>query len=204
MNESDHFVRGLRESLPERPRALMITSDPNDRGLTRGFSDAIRYTMEMSDFVFRECTIPDGRNQERTKDLVSASDLLIFQGDMCPRKTVFFRERIAGSNGLEVLNTACYYALFVTGVPALTALGHDHLVFSNCFSSFNAKISYVFYRIHFLIVIGCQYLPALTGMDRLANFFITLVIAYPLTWCLCLLIGKSKTIRVSFGMKKVF
>ena len=103
---------------------------------------------------------------------------------------------------LEVLNTVCYYASFVTGIPALIALGHDHLDFSNRLSSFNAKISYVFYIIHFPIVIGCQYLLSLTGMDHLANFFVTLVITYPLTWCLCLLIEKSKYIRVLFGMKK--
>ena len=52
LNESNGFVRRLRESLPERPRAIMITSDPNDMGLTQGFSNAIRYTMEMSGFVF--------------------------------------------------------------------------------------------------------------------------------------------------------
>lgn len=44
--------------------------------------------------------------------------------------------------------------------------------------------------------------PNPTGMDHLANFFVTLVIAYPLTWCLCLLIGKTKYIRVLFGMNK--
>lgn len=106
------------------------------------------------------------------------------------------------TDGLEALNTVCCYSSFVTGVPALTALGHDHLDFSNRLSSFNAKISYVFYIIHFPIVIGCQYLLLLTGMDHLANFFVTLVIAYPLTWCLCLLIGKTKYIRVLFGMNK--
>ena len=104
--------------------------------------------------------------------------------------------------GLEALNTICCYASFVTGVLALTALGHDHLDFSNHFSSMNAKISYVFYMTHFPIVIVCQYLLSLTGMDHLANFFVTLLITYPLTWCLCLLIEKTKYIRVLFGMKK--
>lgn len=108
------------------------------------------------------------------------------------------------TDGFEVLNTVCYYASFVTGVLALTALGHDHLDFSNRFSSFNAKISYVFYIIHFPIVIGCQYLLSLTGVDCLTNFFVTLVITYPLTWFLCLLIEKSKYIRILFGMKKDF
>ena len=52
LNESNDFVSRLRECLPERPRALMITSDPDDMVLTEGFSDAIRYSMEMSGFVF--------------------------------------------------------------------------------------------------------------------------------------------------------
>ena len=105
--------------------------------------------------------------------------------------------------GLEALNTICCYASFFTGILALTALGHDHLDFSNRFSSLNAKISYVFYMIHFPIVVVCQYLLSLTGMDHLANFFVTLLITYPLTWCLCLLIEKTKYIRVLFGMKKL-
>ena len=106
------------------------------------------------------------------------------------------------TDGFEVLNTVCYYASFVTGVLALTALGHDYLDFSNRFSSFNAKISYVFYIIHFPIVIGCQYLLSLTGMIDLANFFMTLVITYPLTGGLCWLIEKTTYLRVLFGMKK--
>lgn len=35
----------------------MITSDPDDPGLTHGFSDAIRFTMELTGFVFGDYTI---------------------------------------------------------------------------------------------------------------------------------------------------
>ena len=92
LNESNDFVSRLRECLPERPRALMITSDPDDMVLTEGFSDAIRYSMEMSGFVFGDYYILDGRNREQAKELVSASDLIILGGGHVPTQNRFFTE----------------------------------------------------------------------------------------------------------------
>lgn len=92
LNESNNFVRRLRECLPERPRALMITSDPDDPGLTQGFSRAIQYTMELSGFVFGDYTILDGSNKERTKELVGTSNLIILAGGHVPTQNRFFTE----------------------------------------------------------------------------------------------------------------
>ena len=82
----------------------MITSDPDDMGLTQGFSDAIRYTMELSGFVFGDYFILDGSNKEQTKELVVSSDLIILAGGHVPTQNRFFteiglQELIAGFDG---------------------------------------------------------------------------------------------------------
>lgn len=107
------------------------------------------------------------------------------------------------AEGFKHLNTVCYYASFVLGIIALVSLAHDYLDFSNRFTVFNTKISYVFYIIHFPAVILCQYVLSLTHMNCIANFILTVLITYPLTYGLCFVIEKTKVIRVLFGLKAV-
>lgn len=92
LTENNNFVRRLRKCLPERPWALMITSAPDDPGLTQGFSGSIRYTMELSGFVFGEYTILDGGNKEQAKELVGTSDLIILADGHVPTQNRFFTE----------------------------------------------------------------------------------------------------------------
>ena len=101
----------------------------------------------------------------------------------------------------EGLNTFCNYAAFFFGIPALVCLGHDHLDFSTSVTKFNAKISYVFYIVHFPVVVLCQYFLSLTGTGSIMNYILTIVITYPLVYGLCYVITKVKLIRVLFGMK---
>lgn len=111
LNESNDFVRRLRECLPEHPRVLMITSNPDDPGLTHGFSDAIRFTMELSGFVFGDYTILDGSNKERTKELVGTSDLIILAGGHVPTQNRFFTE-------IRLRELMAYFDGTVLGVSA--------------------------------------------------------------------------------------
>ena len=115
----------------------------------------------------------------------------------CTANTVIF----IFIGGHETLNTICNYAAFAFALPALVTIAHDHLDFSNRFTSFNSKISYIFYITHFPIVIFCQYILSLAGMGIIANLVITLIISYPLTCALCFLIEKTKYLRVLFGSK---
>ena len=101
----------------------------------------------------------------------------------------------------ETLNTICNYAAFVFGIPALVCLGHDHLDRANSLTTFNSRISYVFYIVHFPVVVLCQYFLSLIGMSSILNFVVTLVITYPLVYGLCYLIEKIKFTRILFGMK---
>lgn len=98
-------------------------------------------------------------------------------------------------DGFEILNTVCYYMTFITGIPAIIAIGNDHLDFSNRFTKFNASISYVFYIIHFPIVVMCQYCLSLIGVNAVVNFFLTIIISYMLTVGLCVVIKKTKLLQ---------
>ncbi|MBQ2580966.1 MAG: acyltransferase [Ruminococcus sp.] len=103
--------------------------------------------------------------------------------------------------GLGTLNTVCNYAAFLFGVGALMAIAHDHLDFTGRFSGFNARVSYVFYILHYPLVVLCQYFLGRAGLGSIANFVLTLVICYPLTFALCAAVDKSRYIRVLFGSK---
>ena len=47
----------------------------------------------------------------------------------------------------------------------------------------------------------CQYILGSCGIGGVANFLLTLVIAYPLTYALCFAIDKTRYLRVLFGSK---
>ena len=99
------------------------------------------------------------------------------------------------------VNTVCNYASFVFALPAIICIGHDHLDFTGRFSGFNSKVSYMFYILHFPAVILCQYFLSLADIGCIANFFITAAVCYPLTYLLCILVGKTRYIRVLFGSR---
>ncbi len=73
-------------------RALMITSHPYDTALTEEHAFAIRDTMELTGIELESYTILDGRNKERAKELVRASDLIILGGGHVPTQNAFFTE----------------------------------------------------------------------------------------------------------------
>lgn len=101
----------------------------------------------------------------------------------------------------EVVNTICNYMAFLFGVPAVIILGHDYLDFSNELSHNVSKISYVFYIIHFPLAVLCQYFLSLTSVSYIMNFFLSLVISYPITFFACWGIKKNKCLKLLFGIK---
>ena len=105
-------------------------------------------------------------------------------------------------DGFDTLNTVCWYAASVTSLPALFAIGHDRLDFSNAFTRSASGISYIFYIIHFPAVILCQYLLDRAGMGHTANFFLTLLITYPVTAGLCHAVDRTRYLRLLFGSGK--
>lgn len=103
--------------------------------------------------------------------------------------------------GHEMLNDVCNGASFVFGVLAAICVGHDYLDFSNRVTKYCAGISYVFYIVHFPIVLLCQYGLLRLGVSAGLNFWLTLLAAYPVTFVACALIRKVKIGRVLFGLK---
>ncbi|MBR1675576.1 MAG: acyltransferase [Eubacterium sp.] len=102
----------------------------------------------------------------------------------------------------ETLNTVCNYLSFVTGILALISVGHDHLDKANPVTSFNSRTSYVFYIIHFPVVVLCQYFLGKAGVGNIMNYLLTIIITYPLVYMLCFLIDKTKFLRILFGLKR--
>ena len=106
------------------------------------------------------------------------------------------------AGGYETLNTLCCYAAFAAGIPAIVGFGKRHLDFSGRFTRFAAGVSYVFYIVHFPVVVLCQYLLSLGGIAGAVNLLLTLIITYPLTLGICFVIPKLPYVRVLFGLKK--
>ncbi|MBQ6026776.1 MAG: acyltransferase [Lachnospiraceae bacterium] len=104
--------------------------------------------------------------------------------------------------GNETLNTICMYGSFIFGLPALIAIGHDHLDYTGHFSAFNSRISYVYYIIHYPIVVLSQYYFDMMNPGYVIIFFLTIAVSYPFTDLLCYCIDKTKYIRVLFGLKR--
>ena len=92
LNDSNGFVSKFINSLPQNPRALMITSNPENVEFTEGFSNAIKFTCEITGIEFGSYTILDNRNKEKTKELVNISDLIILAGGHTPTQNRFFNE----------------------------------------------------------------------------------------------------------------
>lgn len=101
----------------------------------------------------------------------------------------------------ELLNNICNYLAFATGIPALFCLGNDYLNFTNSICQKCSRLSYVFYIVHFPVVVLCQYYASLIGLGIIANFFVGVIAATVVTALLCMIIDTNPITRVLFGLK---
>jgi peptidoglycan/LPS O-acetylase OafA/YrhL len=95
--------------------------------------------------------------------------------------------------GPKILNNICNYSSLITGVIALMCVAHDHLDLTGKRMQRFSKLSYLFYIVHFPVVVLSQYFLSLTGMSIVLNFFLTLMIAYPVSYFISLLISKVRS-----------
>ena len=102
----------------------------------------------------------------------------------------------------ELLNNICNYISFATGIPALICFGKTYLDYTNTISRYCSKLSYVFYIVHFPIVVLCQYFISLTGVGSICNFVLSLVISTIVTCSACYIIDKNTIISILFGLKR--
>ena len=96
------------------------------------------------------------------------------------------------AGGPKILNDIFNYLSLISGLPALMCIGYDYLDFTGKTPKKLSKLSYLFYIVHFPVVVLSQYFLNLTGMDVLLNFFLTIVIAYLLTYFICVFLGKLR------------
>lgn len=89
----------------------------------------------------------------------------------------------------ELLNNICNYISFATGIPALICLGKTYLDYTNTVSRYCSKLSYIFYIVHFPIVVLCQYFISITGVGSICNFVLSLVISTIVTGGVCCFIN---------------
>ena len=91
------------------------------------------------------------------------------------------------TEGLYRLTTVCNYLAFILGVPALFCLGSLWLDFRNDVTGFFSEISYLYYIIHFPILVFCQYTLDQIGMNHIGNFFVTILLVVPITLTFCIM-----------------
>ena len=96
------------------------------------------------------------------------------------------------TEGFYRLNTICNYLAFILGVPALICLGSLWLDFRNDVTGFFSEISYLYYVIHFPVLVFCQYILDQIGMNHTGNFFVTILLAVPITLTFCIMYKRIK------------
>jgi len=97
------------------------------------------------------------------------------------------------AGGPKILNEIFNYLSLISGLPALMCIGYDYLDFTGKTTKKLSKLSYLFYIVHFPVVVLSQYFLNLTGIDVLLNFFLTLVIAYFMTYFICVFVEIRRT-----------
>ena len=101
----------------------------------------------------------------------------------------------------EILNNISNYFAFIFGVISLISIFYRFINKTNVFLKESYKISYVFYIIHFPIVVLLQYMFYKAGLNVGINVLLSIILSYILTYGLSFLISKIKYIRVLFGLK---
>ena len=105
------------------------------------------------------------------------------------------------TEGFGGLNTALWYAATASALPALICLGHSFLDRANDLTKRFSRISYMFYILHFPIVILCQYYLGRAGLGSIAGFILTVLISYPLTYVFCAAADRTRYLKVLLGSK---
>lgn len=92
LNPANGFVDRIREVLPEWPRVLFVSSDPENHDMTCGFgNDMVRAFGEFG-IPFGGFHVLDGSNAEDAPFLVATSDLIILMGGHVPTQNQFLNE----------------------------------------------------------------------------------------------------------------
>ena len=89
LNPANGFIDRLQASLPENPKCLFISSDPDSYGMNDSFGAEIAAAFEDAGMGFSGYAVLDGRNAVFAQPLIWASDLIILGGGHVPTMNDF-------------------------------------------------------------------------------------------------------------------
>ena len=92
LNPANGFLDRLRADLPERPKCLVVCSDPNTFAFTDQFAWDMAGAFGEAGMPWGEFRVLDGRNPMEARDLVEWSQLIILAGGHVPTQNAFFRQ----------------------------------------------------------------------------------------------------------------
>jgi dipeptidase E len=92
LNPKNRFADRFRTSCAKRSRALFITSAPDQIAFTEKFAGSMFELLKQSGMAMQSAAILDGRNADRTEQLLGDCDLVILAGGHVPTQNAFFRE----------------------------------------------------------------------------------------------------------------
>ena len=91
-NDENEFILRLRRDTTGGRCALFVTSDPEDVPFTEKFAQAVQNSLFRAGIDFPRYRILDGRNKEKTEELVEEADFIILAGGHVPTQNAFFQE----------------------------------------------------------------------------------------------------------------
>ena len=89
LNPDNQFLDRMYAVLPPNPRALFVTSNPDDHNGTCRFGADVFCAFAEAGITFSKYTVLDGTNAASAKKLVHSSDLIIFAGGHVPTQNAF-------------------------------------------------------------------------------------------------------------------
>ena len=105
LNPENQFLDRMYAVLPPNPRALFVTSNPDDHTGTCRFGADVFCAFAEAGITFSKYVVLDGTNAQSAKKLVHSSDLIIFAGGHVPTQNAFLnairmRELLKDFNGV--------------------------------------------------------------------------------------------------------
>ena len=92
LSPANGFIDNLKASLPPRPRALFVCSNPDTHGETDNFGRDICGAIVEAGIPVIKWSVLDGRNEKDAQLLIWQSDLIVLAGGHVPTQNLFFQK----------------------------------------------------------------------------------------------------------------
>ena len=92
LSPANGFIDNLKASLPPKPRALFVCSNPDTPGETDNFGRDICGAIVEAGIAVSKWTVLDGRNEKDAQLLIWQSDLIVLAGGHVPTQNLFFQK----------------------------------------------------------------------------------------------------------------